>query len=84
MENLYEREEILGFGADGMNFIFRFDQARQVIRSRSCGRQPLANAEIESRERIYAERYPNREKNFRLSDAPSPRTVSLMCVSRSC
>ncbi len=71
LEDLYEREEILGFRADGMNFIFRFDQARQVIRSRSCGRQPLASDEIETRERIYAERYPNRAKNFRLSYATS-------------
>lgn len=71
LEDLYERDEILGFRADGMNFIFRFDQALQVIRSRSCGRQPLANAEIEARERIYAERYPNRAKNFRLSYATS-------------
>ena len=44
LKDLYDREEILGFRADGMNFIFRFEQAQQVIRSRSCGRQPLRNA----------------------------------------
>ena len=69
IEPLYEREDVLGFTADGMNFVFRFDQVLQVIRSRSCGRQPLANAEIEARERAFAERYPSRAKNFRLSYA---------------
>jgi hypothetical protein len=69
LEDLYDREEILGFRADGMNFVFRFDQIRQIVRSRHCGRQPLANPEIEARERIYAERYPHRAKNFRLSYA---------------
>ncbi len=76
LEDFYEREEILGFRADGMNFIFRFDQARQVIRSRSCGRQPLASDEIETRERIYAERYPNRAKHFRLSYTSSSAEVA--------
>ncbi len=71
LKDLYDREEVLGFRADGMNFIFRFYQAQQVIRSRSCGRQPLASAEFEARERIYAERYPNRAKNFQLSYATS-------------
>lgn len=67
LEELYGREDILGFQADGMNFIFRFDQASQVIRGRHCRRQPLANPEIEARERIYDERYPTRARHFSLA-----------------
>jgi cytochrome P450 len=69
LEELYDRKEVLGFRADGMNFVFRFEQVQQIVRSRSCGRQPLANPEIEARERVYAERYPNRAKNFQLGYA---------------
>ena len=67
LKDLYARDEVLGFRADGMSFVFRFDQALQVIRSRSCPREPLASPEIEARERIYAERYPNRAKHFQLA-----------------
>jgi cytochrome P450 len=71
LKDLYDRSDVLGFQADGMSFLFRFDLAREVIRSRSCRREPLASAEIEARERIYAERYPNRAKYFRLSSTRS-------------
>lgn len=27
LEELYRREDVLGFRADGMNFVFRFEQA---------------------------------------------------------
>jgi hypothetical protein len=64
LEELYGREEVLGFRSEGMNFVFRFEQARQVILSRACRREPLASPEIEAREKVYAERYPNRAKNF--------------------
>ena len=67
LENLYGREGVLGFSADGMNFIFRFEQALDVIRSRKCRRELRANAEIEARERVFAERYPNRAKRLELA-----------------
>ena len=66
LEELYGRDDIVGFHTDGMNFVFRFDLARKVIVNRACRREPVANPEIEARERLYAERYPNRAKNFRL------------------
>jgi cytochrome P450 len=66
LKDLYGRDDVLGFRADGMNFVFRFEQVREVLRSRHCRREPLANPEIEARERIYAERYPNRARNFAL------------------
>ncbi len=62
LKDLYDREEVLGFRADGLDFVFRFDQARQVIRSHHCRREHSASAESKARERIYAERYPNRAK----------------------
>jgi hypothetical protein len=48
LEELYAREGILGFSAHGMNFVFRFEQARKVILSRNCRREPVANPEIEA------------------------------------
>lgn len=67
LEPLYDQKDVLGFRADGMNFVFRFEQARQVIRSHHCRREQNASPEIEARERLYAERYPNRAKRFGLA-----------------
>jgi cytochrome P450 len=67
IEDLYDRDDILGFRADGMNFVFRFEQACQIIHGRSCRREPLASPEIEARERVYAERYPHRARHFQLA-----------------
>ncbi len=64
LEELYGREEVLGFEADGMKFVFRFDQARQIIRSRVCRRELPEGARIAEREKIYATRYPNRAAFF--------------------
>jgi hypothetical protein len=67
LEDLYPRDDILGFTSDGMNFLFRFEEARQVIYSPHCRRELIANAEIEEREQLYAERYPNRARHLRLA-----------------
>jgi hypothetical protein len=69
LKDLYAREDVLGFRADGMQFVFRFDQAKQIVRSRRCRREPVANPEIEARERVWAERYPNRARHFGLAYA---------------
>ena len=53
LEDLYPREDVLGFSADGMNFVFRFDQSRQVMLNRGCRKEPVANPEIEAREAAY-------------------------------
>jgi hypothetical protein len=66
LEDLYGREDVLGFSADGMNFIFRFEPALQIIRNRKCRRELGANAEIEAREPVFAERYPNPAKRLQL------------------
>jgi len=66
LEDLYGRKDVLGFQADGMNFVFRYGQAREVIFGRSCRRQPLANPEIEAREKVFAERYPHRARHQQL------------------
>jgi cytochrome P450 len=66
LQELYPREDILGFHSEGMNFVFRFDEARAVMFNRQCAREPLANPEIAEREMRLAREYPNRAKNFQL------------------
>ena len=46
LAELYPRKEILGFRSEGMNFVFRFDEARAIMFNRECAREPLANPEI--------------------------------------
>jgi hypothetical protein len=72
LEDLYGREDVLGFRADGMDFIFRFDQAQQIVRSRSCRRELPESAEAAEREAVYATRYPHRAKMFAYGYASSP------------
>ena len=67
LKDLYPRKDILGFHSQGMNFVFRFDEARAVLFNKNCAREPVANPEIAKREAILAERYPNRAKNFQLA-----------------
>jgi len=67
LEELYQRDDILGFKSDGMNFVFRFEHARAVMFSKHCAREPVDNPEIARQEAVFAERYPNRAKNFQLA-----------------
>ena len=67
LAELYPRKDILGFKADGMNFVFRFNEARAVLYSRECAREPVASPEIAAREERLAAEYPNRAKNFQLA-----------------
>ena len=69
LQQLYPRNDILGFCSEGMNFVFRFDEARTVLFNRDCAREPLANPEIAEREMRLAREYPNRAKNFALGYA---------------
>lgn len=67
LADLYPRRDILGFRSEGMNFVFRFDEARTVMFSRQCAREPLANPDLAEREARFAQSYPNRAKNFELA-----------------
>jgi len=83
LEDLYGREDVLGFTADGMNFIFRFDQAQQIVRSRSCGRELPESTAFAEREKVYATRYPHRARMFANTyttapDGPDFTTKKLM------
>jgi cytochrome P450 len=83
LEELYGREDTLGFTADGMNFIFRFDQAQQIVRSRSCGRELPDSTALAEREQVYATRYPHRARMFANTytmtpDGPDFTTKKLM------
>lgn len=62
IEDLYGREDVLGFRADGMNFVFRFADALQVIRDPCCVREPLDIAQVAAREQEYAAVYPQRAR----------------------
>ena len=65
--DLYPRRDILGFRSEGMNFVFRFEEARTVMFSRQCAREPLASPDLAEREARLARCYPNRAKNFQLA-----------------
>jgi cytochrome P450 len=62
IEDLYGREDVLGCRADGMNFVFRFADALQVIRDPCCVREPLDIAQVAAREQEYAAVYPQRAR----------------------
>ena len=55
LEELYQRDDILGFDSEGMNFLFRHEDCRAVLKSPLCRREPLANPEFIERETRYAE-----------------------------
>ncbi len=60
LKDLYQDDKVLGFRSEGMNFLFRHDDCRSVLRSPLCRREPLANPEFQQREERYAKLYPNR------------------------
>lgn len=64
LKDLYGREDVLGFRADGMNFLFRFEQCRAVMFNKTCNRAGGDNAELEALEKHYAIAYPNRAWHF--------------------
>ena len=60
LEDLYSREEVLGFRSEGMNFLFRHEDCKAVLKSPYCRREPLANPDYQLLEEKYALQYPNR------------------------
>jgi len=67
LRELYDRDDVLGFHSEGMNFLFRFEQSRAVMFNRSCTRAMGNNAELERLEADYAQRYPHRAWHFQNS-----------------
>ena len=67
LKDLYDRPDALGFRADGMDFLFRFEQSRAVMFNKDCVRAMGNNDELERLEADYASRYPNRAWHFRHS-----------------
>jgi cytochrome P450 len=65
--DLYDRPDVLGFRADGMDFLFRFEQGRAVMFNKDCVRAMGNNEELQRLEADYASRYPNRAWHFRHS-----------------
>ncbi len=72
LEDLYERDDVLGFQSEGLRFLFRHDDCRTVLKSPLCRREPLANPEFLEREARFAKEYPNRlweiSNNFSVGD----------------
>jgi cytochrome P450 len=67
LKELYDRKEVLGFQSDGMNFLFRFDQCRNVMFNKNCVRAMGNNEELQRLEADYAERFPSRAWHFQNS-----------------
>ena len=63
LESLYQDDNVVGFTSLGMNFIFKFDDIREVMFSKSFGR-PAPDDEAIMREAEYAKKYPNRAEYF--------------------
>jgi len=66
LKDLYQRDDILGFRSESLNFLFRFDDCRQVIMSKTCARA-IATAKQQELEIAYTERYPHRARHYQLS-----------------
>ncbi len=64
LEPLYERKDILGFRADDMNFLFRHDDAREVMFDKRFIQAYDRDGGAEQREARYATLYPHRHKHF--------------------
>lgn len=64
LKDLYEQEDILGFHSEGMDFIFRHKQAREIMFNRDFIRGYASDDGQTQRETRYAEQYPNRAKQF--------------------
>ncbi len=64
---LYEDPNILGFRSEGMRFLFRFSDCREVIFNRDCQRATGDPQELAELEAVYAERYPTRASYFAAS-----------------
>ncbi len=60
LEDLYGAREVLGFCSEGMNFLFRFEQCRHVIRSDRYRRPGPESAGLSLLEERYASLYPDR------------------------
>ena len=43
LEDLYARDDVLGFRSEGMEFLFRHEDCRAELKSPLCRREPLAN-----------------------------------------
>ncbi|MEP5566431.1 MAG: cytochrome P450 [Halioglobus sp.] len=67
LKDLYDRPDVLGFHADNMNFLFRFEQSRAVMFNKKFPRAMGNNEELQKLERDYAQRFPNRAWHFQHS-----------------
>ena len=64
LSDLYHHKDILGFHSEGMDFIFRHKQAREIMFNKDFIRGYASDDGQAQREARYAEQYPNRAKQF--------------------
>jgi cytochrome P450 len=66
IEPLYREEDILGFTSEGMKFLFRFEDCRDLISAHThVSREPVATEETEKQFQEFAQRYPTRAWHFK-------------------
>ncbi len=65
LEDLYGREEVLGFSSEGMNFCFRYEDCRDLISAhKNVSREPVEGSEAAADMAAFAENYPARAWGF--------------------
>ena len=65
LADLYARKDVLGFSSEGMNFLFRLQDCRQLMLAKHCQRALVSHAD-EEREAEYRRKFPHRARHFEL------------------
>lgn len=68
LEDLYRRDDVLGFESEGMNFCFRFEDCHDLIAAHSnVAREPVATEETAKQQQAFDEQYPTRAWHYQYS-----------------
>lgn len=63
LEELYQREDVIGFTSEGMNFLFKFDDCRSVMYSKKFHRGG-GDPDYIAREEEFSKRYVHRARHL--------------------
>lgn len=80
LHDLYQDDDVIGFIADGIKFLFKFKHCKEVMFNNAFAR-PSGDAELNAKEIEYAEKYPARAYYFSLDHshgAPDLKLKSIM------
>ncbi len=84
LEDLYRRDEVLGFSSEGMNFCFRYDDCRDLISAhKNVSREPVEGSQAAADMAAFAEKYPARTWGFQylLTDMKAKAILNRHTVS---